>query len=130
MRLNINVTINQERKGTELIRNLIIESGSNDNGHYRKYADGTLEMWGHFTKTVAINGNNTTPYFSESQEITFPVTSLTGATVNVDVASTGSIWSAIIHSGNKTSTSFRLFGGVRYPSVDVAISWHATGTWK
>lgn len=24
----------------------IIESGKNDNGYYRKYADGTLEMWG------------------------------------------------------------------------------------
>lgn len=26
--------------------NIIIESGSNNNGYYRKYADGTLEMWG------------------------------------------------------------------------------------
>lgn len=24
----------------------IIESGKNNNGYYRKYADGTLEMWG------------------------------------------------------------------------------------
>lgn len=30
----------------ELNSNSIIESGHNDNGYYRKYADGTLEMWG------------------------------------------------------------------------------------
>ena len=30
----------------ELNSNSIIKSGHNDNGYYRKYADGTLEMWG------------------------------------------------------------------------------------
>lgn len=30
----------------ELNGKSIIESGKNDNGYYRKYADGTLEMWG------------------------------------------------------------------------------------
>lgn len=41
------VSAAEQQKMIELLNGKsIIESGKNDNGHYRKYADGTLEMWG------------------------------------------------------------------------------------
>lgn len=41
------VSAAEQQKMIELLNGKsIIESGKNDNGYYRKYADGTLEMWG------------------------------------------------------------------------------------
>lgn len=116
----------------QINRNIIIESGSNNNGYYRKYADGTLEMWGYtkikFTFAGDKWGNDF--YISRQRRVTFPIPSLTEAIVNINTWN-NSICFVNLSTLADNKTEFSLYmvkgSGADYDSF---VCWQAIGTWK
>lgn len=102
----------------------IIDSGSNDNGYYRKYADGTLEMWG-TSEEIGADGYATVelpqPFFDTyyriyANQIYHPSTPVSVVSVQVQTKQSLHIYA---REPNETMPS----SGCRY-------SWFCVGTWK
>lgn len=121
-----------EKKFAELNGKSIIESGSNNNGYYRKYADGTLEMWGNIEIKFTFAGDKwgNDFYISRQRKITFPIPSLTEAIVNIN-AWNNSICFVNLSTLANNKTEFVVYmvkgSGADYDSL---VCWHAFGTWK
>ena len=72
----VNATdLNQLQTNVENAINSVIDSGSNSNGYYTKYEDGTLIQWGiRELGSVAITGQGVGVYISGDQTaITYPI---------------------------------------------------------
>lgn len=102
----------------------IIDSGSNDNGYYRKYADGTLEMWG-TSEEIGSDGYATVelpqPFFDTyyriyANQIYHPSTPVSVVSVQVQTKQSLHIYA---REPNGTMPA----QGCRY-------SWFCVGTWK
>lgn len=110
---------------SELNRDTIIESGSNANGYYVKYSDGTMECYKVLTVTTNASG---------AASVTFPLAFLTGTepVVNCDVYATQSITSTKTLQST-TPTGFTIgicTGGVVSASKSHKIAYRAIGRWK
>ena len=114
----------------QLNDNSIVESGENDNGYYRKWANGTLEMWGRKRAEVWIQNGNSAPYYSNVIDITLPVESITSVVSNVYVESSGIIWATGAAYSNKSSVGFRMAANASVSDLGVVYNWHVIGTWK
>lgn len=114
----------------QLNANSIVESGENDNGYYRKWANGTLEMWGRKRAEVWIQNGNSAPYYSNVIDITLPVESITSVVSNVYVESSGIIWATGAAYSNKSSVGFRMAANASVSDLGVVYNWHVIGTWK
>lgn len=108
----------------ELNGKSIIDSGSNDNGYYRKYADGTLEMWG-TSEEIGSDGYATVelpqPFFDTyyriyANQIYHPSTPVSVVSVQVQTKQSLHIYA---REPNGTMPA----QGCRY-------SWFCVGTWK
>lgn len=127
------VSAAEQQKMIELLNGKsIIESGSNNNGYYRKYADGTLEMWGNIEIKFTFAGDKwgNDFYISRQRKITFPIPSLTEAIVNTN-AWNNSICFVNLSTLANNKTEFVVYmvkgSGADYDSL---VCWHAFGTWK
>ena len=117
----------------ELNSNSIIKSGHNDNGYYRKYADGTLEMWGskRFENINIQTPDNCNYYCGGKVNIDLPIESKTWVSVIATAAGSCAPWISIPLNGFGT----RLFQAWIYSSNEsaseiITISWRCFGTWK
>jgi len=120
------------RRLAELIRNSIIESGSNSSGYYRKYADGTLEMWGSISlPSVTINTQAVNIYFSEGKKFALPVASLTTITgLSLEFYSKSVVWPIASTFGDgKSMVGYWLCTGLQ-TNVSGTLHYHCFGTWK
>lgn len=111
----------------------IIERGSNSNGEYTKFADGTLICW--FTKSVESitsnpSGGTTNLYFSTESVFTFPATFVGTRPAVVPSAplSTGgtSSWPSI-RGSSLTGTSLALISNVQ--NAAAYLGYTAVGRW-
>ena len=118
-----------------LYTGVIQESGSNTNGRYIKYGDGTLIQWNRLSvKDQAINSAYGSLYIG-NRNITFPV-AFVGSTPTVTCSEfqwgTQGSWGAVV--GNNTTltgTTLRGFDvGSRATGTTCSISWYAIGRWK
>lgn len=112
----------------------IVESGSNANGHYLKFADGTLIQYG----KVFINSGSTskasggiTFYSNDSVSVTFPI-SFTGTTD--DIYCYTNVWGfSYFYYAHMCATSTTK-ADIRYGSTlsnsERAVQWIAIGRWK
>lgn len=122
----------QQKMIESLNGNCIIESGKNNNGYYRKYADGTLEMWGNIKIKFTFAGDKwgNDFYISRQRKITFPIPSLTEAIVNINPwNNTICFVNASTLSNNKEEFSVYMVRGSG-SDYDSLVCWHALGTWK
>ena len=117
----------------ELNRNIkIVESGSNSNGNYRKYSDGTLEMWGEVAFTnIAINNKDNWNYYSNQLTVNLPCASVTLPRITGTIRNDSGAWLSIPGTG----LGYDFFKAWAYASSSVTsqyiwIMWHAFGTWK
>ena len=111
----------------------IIERGSNSNGEYTKYADGTLICW--FTRSVESitsnpSGGTTNLYFSSEVGITFPAT-FVGTTPTVTPSSSlssggNSSWPSV-RGRSLTGTSLTLISNVQ--NAAAYLGYTAIGRW-
>lgn len=114
-------------------KNYIIEYGSNDKGHFRKWADGTLEMWGVKSQTFKFSsGNNFGAglYYSNIYGVTLPLTSLTKCAIVINITSS-SVLQLFKSSSYNDNDSFGV-GVISTAQADVNadLSFKAVGTWK
>ena len=116
----------------QLNDNYIVEEGENDNGHYRKWSNGTLEMWGGYRGTFSIPSGNVQGniYYSANRTIPFPIESKTSARIVATVYSNGIQWLKISTS-NTNKTGFDVV--IMQPTganPTANVNWSAIGTWK
>lgn len=111
----------------------IIERGSNSNGEYAKFADGTLICW--FTRSVesaAANssGGTTNLYFSSEVGLTFPAT-FTGiiptVTPSASLSSGGTSSWPSVRGRSLTGTSLALISNVQ--NAAAYLGYTAIGRW-
>ena len=122
-------TINKYLSG---ISNYVVEEGSNSNGKYRKWSDGTLEMWGDFDRSAAINEKAGSLYASSPLSITYPVQSLSRPNINLTVTAGGAIWGHPWDSasGYLRDFSYQLLAATAWSNASYHVSYYARGTWK
>ena len=118
---------------SEINRNIkIVESGSNSNGNYRKYSDGTIEMWGEAAfANIAINNKDNWNYYSNQLTVNLPCASVSIPKITGTVRNDSGAWLSIPGRG----LGYDLFRAWVYASSPVTsqnvwIVWHAFGTWK
>ena len=108
--------------------------GVSGNSHYKKHADGTLEMWGRFqlsytnqlwASTLANSGIS----YSVPFTITFPVTAVGTVECNINIESINVSW-ASIQSITTTAIKYILVCGSPDKTYDAYIHWSAKGKWK
>lgn len=114
------------------ISNYIIESGSNANGYYEKYASGTLKQWGKVTVTAELKtAHGSTGWFRTANEqfITHPIP-FVGEKPVVNLMPQAALNFAYISTNNLDKsgfyplTSYSAAGATRY------VHWTAIGRWK
>lgn len=117
----------------ELNSNSIIKSGHNDNGYYRKYADGTLEMWGskRFENINMQTPDNWNYYCGGKVNIDLPIESKTWVLVTATAAGSCAPWISIPPNGLGT-VLFQawIYSSNKSASETITIFWHCFGTWK
>ena len=114
------------------ISNYVVEEGSASNGKYRKWNDGTLEMWGDFDRSAAITEKAGSLYASSPLSITYPLQSLTRPNIELTVTAGGAIWG---HPWDSTSGylrdfSYQLLAATAWSNASYHVSYYARGTWK
>ena len=121
-----------EAELSKLNRYYIEEAGSNSNGKYRKWSDGSLEMWGDFDRSAAIKEKAGSLYASSVQSITFPVKSLTRPNIELTVTAGGAIWGHPWDSasGYLRDFSYQLLAATTWSNASYHVSYYARGTWK
>lgn len=118
----------------------IVESGSNANGSWVKWADGTMDQWGFHFDTVDItsNGNVLSGFRNNSVGHTLPqaFVSTTGMVVVASNHFDSGVGTHVLDLNVNTlsylTTEFRLVWAseASQTAQDVAASWHAKGRWK
>ena len=117
----------------ELNSNSIIESGHNDNGYYRKYADGTLEMWGskRFEDINMQTPDNWNYYSGGKVNVPLPMESKTWVSVIATAAGSCAPWISIPLNGFGTKLfQAWIYSSNKSASETITIFWRCFGTWK
>lgn len=114
------------------MKNYIVEEGSNSNGKYRKWSDGTLEMWFNSPFTCAIGTKAGSIYTSGQFTLNFPVASKTKCNIVLTIGAGGAIWGKVYGSANgyKSSFSYHLLAATVWNTASFDLSYYARGTWK
>ena len=117
----------------ELNSNSIIKSGHNDNGYYRKYADGTLEMWGskRFDNINMQTPDNWNYYCGGRVNVPLPMESKTWVSVIATAAGSCAPWISIPPNGLGTDLfQAWIYSSNKSASETITIFWRCFGTWK
>jgi hypothetical protein len=111
----------------------IIEQGSNANGNYVRYADGTMFCWGQVTRTLGIDASTYLGGFRSgggSFDFTFPST-FSAAPNLIGTPNENSSWSPPNRPSTTSTTtgSFLLTAVTSQGSADRTVAWTAVGRW-
>lgn len=113
----------------------IIESGSNDNGSWIKYSDGTMIQYGSIKKNVSITtlSNSGKYYYQDDINIILPINFIDSNYYSNVIAVKNQNGSQNVYSvRNKTQSKFDfcLSSLISYSSNDNTFWWFAIGKWK
>ena len=111
----------------------IIESGSNSNGSYIKFSDGTMICYGKKSVTHAVSNAWGSIYSSGDfdPDIIFPQEFTTIKSCNVNyVMISSSAWIGDIKYTETKVNNIQLFRGTTSSSVSCTVDYQALGTWK
>ena len=109
-----------------------VETGSNENGSYVKWASGRLEMWASRSATCAIGSAAGSLFASPEFTLTFPIESKTACIPVFNTLAGGAIWGSASGSTDNYRKSFRyhLFSATQWNLASFMWSYKAEGTWK
>lgn len=112
--------------------NYIIEEGSNANGHYRKWSNGTLDMWGNIVQgSTLINTAQGSCFSSAAQLLTLPQTSVANVTgVELEFVSNRIAWATQGTGRNSKNTIGYFLVCPASVTASGALHFRCTGTWK
>lgn len=107
------------------------EFGNNENGYYRKYADGTLECWGAGTITISSDiAWNGIFYSYTSINIKFAYVFIDDPVLLFDIKANEFIGIFVYNSNSIEISSIIAYSGAEYKNVTHKYSYHAIGRWK
>lgn len=116
--------------------NKITDSGSNTNGHWIKFQDGTLIQWKSEEVTDQAIGNQyggTAIYFG-TRLITFPIEFYDAnyvGTVGRAIWGTGGSWGSVMTNTQKSTMQIIVYDMFpRESGTNFKLSWMAIGRWK
>ena len=116
--------------------NSIVESGSNDNGKWTKFADGTIIQWGKYTiqvSEITWTALTTGLFYSNSFSHKLPVKILENSSANnVSSRSANFDWAvrnATANDGTGTFLSFNLVSATN-AARNININWFVVSRWK
>ena len=130
--LNTNNKSNVINAINELTTDYIIESGSNANGYYEKYANGTMKQWGKAIVTAELKtAHGSSGWFRTASEqfITHPVP-FVGETPVVNLTAQAALNIAYISTNNLDKTGFFPLVPVSQAGATRYVHWTAIGKWK
>lgn len=109
----------------------IIESGSNANGEYVKYANGSMLVYGIYTGDATLTQIGATPFYIKNVSVTSPATfintpNLLGASGN---NTSGHGWGGKSNIDSTTTTITFLLWSSNAGGTVSAITWSAIGRW-
>ena len=111
----------------------VVESGSNANGNYVKYVDGTMICYGEKNPSLTINISWGTLYRSETFNITYPATFTTDPSFNITIKGGTSAfvlnWNAPANFKTNTGDYVVVRPDTRASSY-YPMTWIAIGRWK
>lgn len=113
----------------------IIESGSNDNGSWIKFGDGTLIQYGSIKKNVSITTASSSGkyYYQDDINIILPTSFVDGNYFSNVISVSNQNGSQNVYSVRKKTQSkfdFCLSSLISYSSNDNTFWWFAIGRWK
>ena len=116
----------------DLIGKSIIETGNNAQGFWRKWADGTLEIWGEIQISDAdVSVAHGAIYRSAGYTFSLPIESVsTVRGVSLMFSGTGGALIARSTGGNNKSTIGYWIENAVIARISGSISFRCTGTWK
>lgn len=115
---------------------MMIDSGTDDIWHYRKWSDGTAECWALQAKSFTMtSGYGVDEFYTTSSEL-FPSGLFKSGTQPVVIATrqgqdTSGLVTISVYSVDNTSMSYYVFNsGVVYSPATIGIAIHVYGVWK
>ena len=115
---------------TELNGKSIIESGSNANGNWRKWADGTIEQWGVKQANYLCDEAAGSGYFSTGIRVDFPVKFVSNFEVNANILKASASADFITLEGSNDTSGFSIYVAAFYKQNQVRTGhfhWRAIG---
>ena len=110
---------------SELNGKSVIESGDN----YRKWVDGTLEVWGRTPlSAISITSHSGILYNSSALAVDFPVDFIEPPEVNADFANAGGVFVSL-RATYSTYFTYYLYADAEQARSGT-LCWKATGKWK
>lgn len=111
----------------------IIESGSNTNGNYIKYVDGTMICWGYFVQTFTEGQWGSLWEYSLASTVNFPAEFVGNISINANLVQgqdggTGAI--SKINYNNSGIFSLNIIRPTQYSAKLFYVSYIAIGKWK
>ena len=109
-----------------------MDSGHNANGYWRKYGDGTLEMWNDtYIGKINISSLDNWNYYDGKFNIALPAKSLSAVTPIVTARGVCAPWATVPENGLGTELfQVWIYSSSTSKNIDIWVSWHAFGTWK
>ena len=106
----------------------ILESGSNANGNWVKYEDGTMIQAGKSSVTHAANNATGNVFYSDSGATTYPLAFMETPVVTVNMTDAGVMWAGRTYGNSATLFRITVMASVSGSSGN--IDWIAYGKWK
>lgn len=111
----------------------VVESGSNTNGSYIKYADGTMICWGYFGQTFTEGQWGSLWEYSLVSTVNFPAEFVGNISINANLVQgqdggTGAI--SKINYNNSGIFAMNVIRPTQYSSKLFYVSYIAIGKWK
>lgn len=116
----------------EIGTDYIIESGSNSNGYYEKYASGTLKQWGKVTVTDELKtAHGSTGWYRTANEqfINYPIP-FVGENPVVNLTPKAALQIAYISTDVLDKTGFYPLASSSTSGATRYVHWTAVGKWK
>ena len=116
----------------EIGTDYIIETGSNANGYYEKYASGTLKQWGKVTVTDELKtANSSTGFYRTASEqiLNFPIP-FVGDMPVLNLTAQSALNFAYVSTNNLDKTGFYPLTSYSAPGATRYVHWTAIGKWK
>ena len=114
----------------EKIISQIIESGSNSNGNYVKYADGTMICYGRIYDDITINNVYTPGVYYMTKRLTFPKTFIDIPTITITPLNLNNLLSSNIYSISSSAVDLFVYSFKSLTGIATRINYIAIGKWK
>lgn len=107
-----------------------VERGSNNNGNYIKYSDGTLICYNTIYMTKSLTSAFEGAYFEASGDINYPISFVSGPTITVTLQCQNALLSHTIVNSYADRFGLYLWKTQSKANLNINVNYIAIGRWK